>query len=995
MRHQAAALLLAAIAFCSAGVCEAFDLKNALTGYAATSWAQKDGLPKGTIWAIAQDREGYLWLGLDTGLVRFDGVRFVRWSELSDTPLPSPSVKALLAAADGSLWVGFDVPGGIARITNGTLRTYAEADGIPKVGITAIAQESGGLIWAGTTLGLFQLHENRWERWASRRGLPDGSIHSAHLDRRDNLLVAMGRGIFRRRPGAPAFEAVQGPSAQALRVPAENTWISPFAHRAIASDATGRVYLSDPTVGFRVLNDPAFRLHADERSRGQRFLYDHRDNMWIGTWSEGLWRIHTPAIGAGAVIEKVTALTGLASEGVSSLLEDRDANIWAGTTDGLTRLTPHRFEQITTLGIVDGLQATADGALWAGTLDDGLVRYAMTGGEWHLDQKFLPGVRVYAMHADHRGVLWAATGQGLLGFDHGRMVPLRLPGVDGLKQVTTMASDADGGLWLSDGEMLVRWKDGRADVRGVFPAVGRTHIGMTYADRAGRIWLGFTDGVVAVIGRDGRVTHYGVRDGLDGGAYRAVYEDPDGTLWLGGDHYGLSRFANGRFDTVHPTEIAVTAITADDQGHLWLRTSSGIATLDRREFDEALKAPGRRLEYALYQRADGVAGAPAWFGERIAVRSVDGRLWFITGPGLTVIDPGELRRRAPTPAVRVEGIVANDQRWSEAASGAALPAGTTRLEIHYSALDLTSPQKARFAYHLDGIDRGWVDAESRRQAFYTNLAPGQYRFQVKVNYGGINDVSEASWPFTIQPRFSQTLWFPASVAGILLLAGYLAWQVRLGQVRKRFALVIGERVRLGREIHDTLLQRLAGVALQCDALAPDLTPAATRRLMRIREQVEDSIRDARQSIWNLRASNAGHDDLIRALREAGQQATESSNVRFALRVGGTPNGFSGPVAEQLLKIGREAIANASRHAQAGQISVELNYEENAVRLRVSDDGRGFDPQRVQSENGHCGISGMKERAAAVDGALTIATTVGHGTVVEAVVPDTTVVEEAV
>jgi outer membrane protein assembly factor BamB len=803
----------------------------------------------------------------------------------------------------------------------------------------------------------------------------------------------MGPGVFRRRPGATEFDELEGASAQALRVPPENTWISPFAHHAVAADAAGRVYLSDSEVGFRIVNGRA-PLRSLERSRGQRFLYDQQDNMWIGTWSEGLWRVHAPSIGAGAVIEKLTALTGLASEGVFSLLEDRDHNIWAGTTDGLTRLVPHKFKQVTALGIVDGLQATPDGSVWVGTFD-GLVRFAAADGEWRQQQSYFPGSRVYAMHADRRGTLWASTTAGVVALAPGRGQPVPLAGTLNLQLVTAMTSDSEGALWLCDSQTLVRWKDGR-EMERVVVGEGKNHVVLVYADRRDRLWLGLTDGTVALRMPDGHLTRYGPGEGLEGGVYRTIFEDSAGVVWLGGDHYGLTRFANGRLETVHPSEIGVTGITEDLDHHLWLRTSSGIATLDRQGFDEALATPSRRLDYTLYQHADGVAGAPAWFGERIAVRSTDGRLWFITGPGLTVIDPRGLQRNVRTPPVRIESIVSDDRKWSAAEGGVVLPAGVNHIEVHYSLVDLTSPQKARFSYHLDGIDEGWVDAGLRRRAFYTKLPPGNYTFQVRVKYGTAHNVATASVPVSIQPRFSQTLWFPALCGAALILAAYGAWRLHIGQVRKRFALVIGERIRLGREIHDTLLQRLAGVALQCDALAPSLTPAPRRRLMRIREQVEDTIRDARQSVWNLRAANANHDDLIRALREAGEQAAQSANVRFALRVGGNPNAFSGPVAEHLLKIGREAIANATRHAAASQIGVELQYEEGAVRLRVVDDGCGFDVERTQTTaDGHCGIASMRERAASVDGTVTIAAAAGQGTIVEAVVPTRRPVSEAV
>jgi signal transduction histidine kinase len=371
------------------------------------------------------------------------------------------------------------------------------------------------------------------------------------------------------------------------------------------------------------------------------------------------------------------------------------------------------------------------------------------------------------------------------------------------------------------------------------------------------------------------------------------------------------------------------------------------------------------------------------------VRAKDGRLWFLTVQGVTIIDPRALHtERAPTP-LRIDTVVVND-RTIDTKDGVRLAPGVTRLAIDYAVPDLTSPLRTRFRYRLDGFDKEWVDGGTRRQAIYTNLPPGAYQFnlQAAAEDGSWNRAAIA-WGFAVRPAFYQTSWF--YVLCTLGLAAMLwgAWQLRLAQVRKQFTLLLGERVRLSREIHDTLLQSLVGVTLQLDQIANDLDgPADTTRnqFVRMRKQVEEYIREARQSIWNLRSSVLDRCDLATALRQTGERAADNA-VAFDFSVSGDARRFESTVEEQVLRIGQEAVTNAIRHAQAQRIRMELQYGESDVTLRVSDDGRGFDTAGMgDNKDDHWGVMSMRERAETVGGVFRISSTTGEGTLIETVVP---------
>jgi signal transduction histidine kinase len=344
---------------------------------------------------------------------------------------------------------------------------------------------------------------------------------------------------------------------------------------------------------------------------------------------------------------------------------------------------------------------------------------------------------------------------------------------------------------------------------------------------------------------------------------------------------------------------------------------------------------------------------------------------------------------ARTVPVRIEGASVDDGRL-HTVSGTTLPAGTRRLQINYTALTLRSPNRIRFRYRLDGFDASWIDAGARRQAFYTNLPPRKYTFRVEASTDeNAWTGSPAGWDFQIEPMFYQASWFYLLCTALVGLVAGAMWQFRIRMMRREFSAVLAERTRLSREIHDTLLQNMIGVALQFDALADSigaLSSDARHKLVRARKQVEGYIREARQSIWDLRSPSLQRRDLATALREIGTRATDDTTVHFESRTIGAARQCSAKIENALLRIGQEAITNALRHSRAERIDLELRFDEETLTLRVHDNGCGFDTERVSSElNGHCGLISMRERAEDIEGEFKISSTMGSGTAVEAIV----------
>jgi signal transduction histidine kinase/ligand-binding sensor domain-containing protein len=950
------------------------ELRGVFTDYSLTTWGLAEGLPSNVIWAIAQSDDGYLWLGTDAGPIRFDGVRFVTWAALGLPALPGVAVRALTSARDGSLWFGFGAQGGVVRLQRGAIRHYGPGEGLEGGAVTALFEHPDGTLWAGNQRGLYRLAADRWERVEA--GVPATVVYTAYVDRHGGFLVGTAVGTFRRGPGQDRFEEV-GTFSDAVQ--------------GISEDAFGTLWVSDEIVGFRTLHDGGMPAPSTEKARGSRLLRDRRGNLWVGTLGRGLWRLRPDATGGAPAIEKTTALTGFT---VTSLFEDREGHLWAGTATGLNRLTPYKVTSITDLGLVRGVESTPDGSVWVGTFD-ALFRFR-DGDVARRDGPETLSAPLSAMHADARGTLWVATEQNLIRLDAGRLSAVPLPGGRPTGEIRSLTSDSQGGLWMHDlGRGVSRVNGRQVEPLALPPHLQAVGVTVTYADRGDRIWLAFANGWIGVVGRGAEARFYGPEDGLEAGVYRAIYEDQDGVVWLGGTE-GLTRFAEGRFATLHaktgfPTG-SVTAIVEDDAGCLWLAIQGvAIVQIRRAELARVLADPSHRPRYNVYDTFDGLAGTPRWFENRGAVRAGDGRLWFVGGRGVTVIDPAAFPADgAPPVRVRIESAYLDDRRVPATAQ-IQLPPRTTRLEIQYAVPNLGSPLETRFRHRLEGLDASWIEAGTRTEAFYTNLPPRRYRFQVMAsNEDGTWAAPAAVWDFSIAPMFYQTAWFAAVCVAAAILAVAGLWQYHLRQVRQRFGLLLGERARLSREIHDTLLQSLVGVALQLDVIANDLessAPPAREQFVRMRRNVEEYIREARQSIWDLRSLKLGCTDLAAALREAGENATSGAAVRFHLTVKGTTRRCPAKVEEQLLRIGQEAILNAVRHAQPREVCVELQYNEESVVLRVLDDGHGFNPERVVAEaEGHYGLVSMKERAEEIGGGFRISSSIGRGTEVETVVP---------
>jgi signal transduction histidine kinase len=468
----------------------------------------------------------------------------------------------------------------------------------------------------------------------------------------------------------------------------------------------------------------------------------------------------------------------------------------------------------------------------------------------------------------------------------------------------------------------------------------------------------------------------------------AVHEDKEGALWIA-TTAGLRRVHNGRSNTLTQTNglptNSLTTLVEDRDGFLWIGFKSEVIRLAKGEVDKAAQDSSYRVRYTHYDASDGVP-VPLRCRRSVA-RQVDGTLWFVTDAGVAVIDPGRLPTSAPPPTVFIERVAADDQSLSHPPEGMAFPRGTASLRIDYGAPSLASATKLRFQFRLEGLDRSWVDAGAARQAVYTDLQPGAYRFHVRSTAGGNNE-AVTQWAFTVQPFFYQTKGFYTACILACCVTLAAVWKLWVGHLHRQFTVILDERTRIARELHDTLLQSMAGMVLKVEALAMDATGTVAHGLRDLRREMEYHIEEARESIWNLRSSVLEKQTLAGALQEFAH-VVEGYPGHVEVTVVGKPQRYSREVEEQLLRIGQEAMRNAVRHANAKHLCVELAYERDRVKLRVVDDGCGFDVASQREGAGlgpQWGLRGIRERAARVGGRVQVLSGAGGGTEVEVTVP---------
>jgi len=980
----------------------AFALDPALdiSQYAHTAWKQREGFAKGVAFDLAQTADGYLWLGTTNGLTRFDGVRNVPWQPPAGTSLPDNRVRALLVARDGTLWIG--TWAGLASWNGKNLVTYPDLNG--RV-INALTQDRDGTIWAsGVSLPktefLCAVRAPKTECTAEHPNF--GRIGSLRETRDGSLWVGAINGFWRQQPGAPKEYSLPEPMTGSLHMFGET--------------ADGAILVLTRNAILRIVNDKIVPFPTPELPQGallSQVLVDRDGGIWIGTLNAGLLHLHQGRI------DQFKRSDGLSNDRIFDLFEDVEGNIWVSTFDGIDRF---RALPATTYSAAQGLLgsqgasvlADNDGSIWINNTE-GLYRWR--DGRFLAYRAGLPEHPWASLLQDHKGRIWLGSQKGLGYLEKDRFTP-----VSGVANgyIDSIAEDREGNLWFAHRDSGLLRLSPDSKVQNVPLTVGGKTVNpyrIAIDPLHGGLWLGFLPGgVVHFV--DGKVdASYSTADGLGKGIVNDLRVAADGTVWAATDG-GLSRIKGGRVATLAgksglPCD-AVHASLLDDEGATWAYTACGLVRIAHSDLDGwaiAVDAgkPAPTVRMMVLDDTDGVAGflTPGSTATPHLTKARDGKLWFLSVDGVAVVDPKNLHANALPPPVHVEQVIA-DRKTFEPSTKLALPPLVRDLQIDYAALSLVAPEKNRFRYKLEGRDTDWQDVGNRRQAFYTDLDPGSYRFRVIAsNNSGVWNEQGAALDFSITPAYWQTNWFRAACVAAFLLALWALHQLRLRQIARTFNARleerVGERNRIARDLHDTLLQSFQGLLLRFHTVSemlPDRPAAAKEVLDGAIEQTANAITEGRNAVQGLRTSTIEPNNLVLAITGLGEEiaaeARADDAAAVSIAVEGAARNLQPIVRDEVYRIAAEALRNAFRHAGAKGIDVEIRYEPRQFRLRIRDDGRGIAQEYLTAEGreGHFGLHGMRERANLMGGRLTVWTAPDAGTEIELTIPAANAYPEA-
>ncbi|MGI8967038.1 MAG: two-component regulator propeller domain-containing protein, partial [Limisphaerales bacterium] len=794
---------------------------NAISHYSSRLWQTDDGLPQNSVQAILQSRDGFLWLGTQEGLARFDGLQFTVINRANTPELPTSSFTALLEAKDGSFWFGSE-GNGLTRINRGKVFQYNRANGLAGDTVRCLVQQRDGTIWIGTNEGLTRWKDETLTTFTEKDGLAGKLVRHVYEDREGNVWIATGEGLSRYRDGHfTSFNTQNGLLHNSIR--------------AVLEDHEGSLWIGSHG-GLTQLKNGKF-THYKKEAHSENIVSalceDRAGTLWVGTYG-GLNRLID-----GKLVAELNH-EGASYDLVFTIHEDVEGNIWVGTESGLNRVNTKKFTAFTRQqglshnNITSVLEDHA-GSLWVGTWGGGLNR--LQGNEVTIfnSTNGLGSDFVLALHEDRDGSLWIGTpfdSAGLKKFKDG--VFTRYGQKEGLVDpgVSVIYEDSASSLWLGTRNALNRFKEGKFTRYTTADGLGDNIVKTMCQDHEGSLWLGTQRGLTVY-----KNSTFGwLKNEMAENLIFSIFEDREKNLWLTRSGAGLTKRHNGLRSYAMKDGLPDNdfyEVIDDDAGYLWLTARAGIFRVNKKELSDFDDKKLNRINPGTYGKADGMLAAEcSSVAKPSAWKSKDGRLWFATVKGLLSVDPHHLSINQTKPPISITQISTDKNEVKvhplDSTSGARqragdfrFPPGRGELEFHYTALSFSAPEKNLFKYKLEGVDSDWVEAGTRRIAHYNNVKPGDYNFRVQgCNNDGVWNEEGASLAVVLLPHFWQAKWFIGFVTllAVSFVAGtvrYATWkkvQEKLFHLEQQHVLE-KERTRIARDMHDDLGARLSEILL--------------------------------------------------------------------------------------------------------------------------------------------------------------------------------------
>lgn len=957
----------------------ALDSQRDLSQFGHEVWLTENGLPQNTVHAVAQTKDGYIWIGTEEGLARFDGIKFTVFDKQNTPELKSNYIRTLLADERGALWIG--TAEGLVRMLDGKFTSFTTNEGLPSNTIQAVYEDRESNLWVATATGLGLFKSGGLTTFTTKERLISGSIQALFEDAEGALWIATPYGVGRVKDDKFTNYTVRdGLASNSVRAIQQDRdgrlWFGSLG--GLTSFSQGR--FTTYTTRDGLPNDRIIALHAGRDG-----------DLLVGTAS-GLCRF------SNGRFTGFSAGDALSTNTILSLFEDLEGSVWVGTESGGVNLL--KDTKFTTYSLRNGLSSdlvksiyAEHGDTWIGTDGGGLNLLKDGKLSVYTTRDGLSSNIVLALFGDRAGNLWAGTPAGLNYFSRGKFTVYTA--ADGLanNDVRSISADRHGNLWIGTRGGLTRMKDGVFRTFTEMDGLPNDLITTLHADAKGSLWIGTLGGLSKLTNEE--FTTLTTKDGLSNDAVISLYEDADSTLWIGTNGGGLNRLKDGKL-TAYTTRIGllddvVYRILEDGKNNLWLSCRKGVFHIGKKELDEFARGATTSIAPVAYGTADGMMTREcSGGGDPAGWKSSDGKLWFPTIKGVAMIDPERIKTNAQPPPVVIEQIRIDDKSFAPT-DRLQLPPGTTRFDLYYTAPSFVAPERVRFKYKLEGFDKDWIDSGTRRIGYYTNLRPGAYTFRVKAsNNDGVWNETGAAFSLYLKPYFYQSYWFYAVFALVLAIFAWLLFRLRDRRMKAQFGAVLAERTRIAREIHDNLAQEMAAISVQLEVVKRTMPPeagAARSHLDRARQQVRHGIAEARRYVWDLRSPALDNNDLPAALAQTARRLTNETAIQAQVEVNGTFRPLAPLVEDNLLRIGQEAMNNAVKHAEAQRIMVNLVFDARRVQLSVRDDGRGFDSGLASNGAAdHFGLIGMQERAEQIGGTLSILSGQGAGTEIVVDVP---------
>ncbi|HEX6189239.1 MAG TPA: two-component regulator propeller domain-containing protein [Pyrinomonadaceae bacterium] len=961
--------------------------------YRFDTWTTDNGLPQVSINSITQTRDGFLWLTTYGGLVRYDGLRFQVFNPGNTSGLRTGRLIGLFEDRDGNLWISTEGQG-ITKYRDGVFTNYTTENGLPGNQVNRMEGDAEGNLLLEIGDSRLRWTGEAFSRYSAAAGEPDKGI----LQRAPGGAIWYWDGTHLRKFEHGRVTVEFAPRAQVLRAFEDSqgrVWIAadgtndlimfkngkPTSYRASASqfiyrfirafeDRQRRLWFATPS-GLLLFRDGKFTSYttADGLVRGgvTSIYQDREGTLWVGT-TGGLSRVTERAI------TSYSTQDGLAGENVYPIYEDREGRIWLGSWTGLTLYQDGRFQDVSsryslTQELTSALLEDREGNLWIGTWGKVFIR-TPDDKITLFPQHERIGPRVRAIYQDRAGNIWFGSANGL-------SKALKSPNANGSDFQLTSYTAKDG---LLGKEVFV-----------------------IQEDRQGQLWIGTEAGLNRY--QNGVVTGLTEKDGIARGIVRAIYEDRDGALWVGMYDTGLYRFKNGQFTHYRASDglfdDGAFQIIEDDRGYFWISCNLGIYRVRRSELDDFAAGRIEKVTSVPYNKRDGMLNSECNGGMHPAgIRARDGRIWFPTQQGVAVINPAAVPLNSQPPPVVIESLIV-DTKSVGVPSQLQLKPGQEYLEIHYSGLSFINPELVRFKYKLEGLDHEWIDAGTRRTAYYSHLPPGQYSFKViAANRDGIWNEQGAMIQLEVLPPFWRTWWFISLAIISIALASYLVYRQRIRELKRAHAMQEAfsrqliqsqesERRRIAAELHDSLGQSLVLIRnwalLGLKAIGPQ-EPAADN-LNEISTTASAAIDEVREIAYNLGPYQLERFGLVRTLREMIEKVAGTTPIRFRVAIDDLDGAFSKETEISVYRIVQEAINNIVKHSQASEATIEVTRDLTRVVIKITDSGKGFVTEaRPAAASRGFGLIGIEERVRMLNGNLAIHSAPGQGTRLEIALP---------